>query len=145
MNIASCYFPTQTLILDDNPRFLESMNVALSANHIVKSFKTPIDLIDYVTQTESVPFSQHCLHRPEEAQINHRIIDVDVDAIQKEVYNPKRFFENTVLVVDYAMPSMHGLDVCKELRHFPIKKIMLTGEADDTIAVEAFNQGLIHK
>jgi CheY-like chemotaxis protein len=73
------------------------------------------------------------------------MIDVNIHAIHEEVYNPKRFLDNTVLVVDYAMPSMHGVDVCKELRHLPIKKIMLTGEADDEIAIDAFNQGIIDK
>ncbi len=145
MNIACCYFPTQTILLDDNSRFLETMNVSLGKENVIKSFTNPDEVINYLTKNTNEPFTRRCLHRPEEQQINHRIIDVEVDAIVKEVYNPKRFMENTVIVIDYAMPSMHGLDVCQALRHLPIKKIMLTGEADDKIAVQAFNQGLIHK
>ncbi len=76
---------------------------------------------------------------------DRRIIDLDIPAIHREIYNSKRFLENTVLVIDYAMPVMHGMEVCKELSHLPIKKLMLTGEADDKLAVQAFNQKLINK
>ncbi|MGA2655677.1 MAG: response regulator [Gammaproteobacteria bacterium] len=145
MNIACCYFPTQTILLDDNANFLESMKFSLGKNNVIKAFKDSDEAIKYVAETAVEPFTRRCLHRPEEQKINHRIIDVEVDAIVKEMYNPKRFMENTVIVIDYAMPSMHGLEVCQALRHLPIKKIMLTGEAEDKIAVQAFNQGLIQK
>jgi CheY-like chemotaxis protein len=132
-------------MLDDNAKFLEAMKLALGKNNIIKIFKDPDEAIKYITENVNTPFTRRCLHRPEEIKVNHRIIDVEVDAIAHEVYNAKRFMENTVIVIDYAMPSMHGLEVCQALRHLPIKKIMLTGEADDKIAVQAFNQGLIHK
>jgi CheY-like chemotaxis protein len=145
MTIPCCFFPTQTIFLDDNPNFLESMNIALGKHQVFKLFETPRELIDYLTQVGMNPFTKRCLHRPEEMEPDHRTIDVDISAIHQELYNPHRFLENTVLVIDYAMPSMHGIDVCKALRHLPIKKIMLTAEADDKIAIDAFNQGLIDK
>ncbi|MFA6036635.1 MAG: response regulator [Legionellales bacterium] len=144
-NIACCFFPTQVILLDDNSRFLEIMHVTLGDSSIVRAFNNPQRAIEYMKESAGEPFLRRCLHRPEEMQMNHRLIDVNVDAIAQEIYNPKRFFENTVMIVDYAMPSMHGLDVCEAVKHLPLKKIMLTGEADDTIAVDAFNHGLIDK
>lgn len=145
MSLASCFFPTQVVLLDDNPRFLESMSIALGKKNVFKLFRNPNEVITYLTSQAEDPFTKRCLLRPEEMERDHRIIDVDISAISKEIYNPKRFLETTVLVLDYTMPSMHGVDVCKALKHLPVKKILLTGEANDKIAIDAFNQGLIDK
>jgi hypothetical protein len=41
------------------------------------------------------------------------------------------------------MPEMYGIDFLKEIQHLPIKKILITGEKDYKIAVDAFNIGLV--
>jgi YesN/AraC family two-component response regulator len=43
------------------------------------------------------------------------------------------------------MPGMNGVDLCRALSKHPAKKILLTGEADHRIAVDAFNEGLIDR
>lgn len=48
-----------------------------------------------------------------------------------------------VCVVDYAMPAMSGLRVLGELTDWPGLRILLTGRADEQLAVSAFNRGLI--
>jgi len=61
------------------------------------------------------------------------------------VHDTKRFQTAAVVVVDYAMAALNGLDFCRALRGLPCKKILFTGEANEMIAVEAFNQGLIDR
>jgi CheY-like chemotaxis protein len=46
-----------------------------------------------------------------------------------------------VLVVDYSMPQMNGVEVCEALRHLPCKKILFTGAADEKVAVERLQSG----
>jgi len=46
--------------------------------------------------------------------------------------------------VDFAMPSMNGLDFCARLTDPFVRKALLTGVADEKVAVEAFNAGIIH-
>jgi CheY-like chemotaxis protein len=43
------------------------------------------------------------------------------------------------------MPGMNGVEFCRQIKNRDIKKIMLTGEADHNIAVQAFNEGIIDK
>ena len=50
-----------------------------------------------------------------------------------------------MVVVDYSMPSMNGLDFCARLSDPLIRKAMFTGVADEKVAVGAFNAGLIHR
>jgi len=46
-------------------------------------------------------------------------------------------------VVDYAMGETNGLEVLQALPDWPGARILLTGHADEQLAVQAFNQGLI--
>ena len=55
----------------------------------------------------------------------------------------ERFAHVSVIIVDYDMPGMNGIEFCRQLSEYPMKKIMLTGKATQAIAVEAFNGGLI--
>lgn len=48
-----------------------------------------------------------------------------------------------VLVIDYAMPGKDGLQVLRELQGWPGARILLTGQADAHLGVQAFNEGLI--
>jgi CheY-like chemotaxis protein len=68
-----------------------------------------------------------------------------VDAIRSLVHNPARFESLSVVVVDYDMPELNGLEFCRRVAHPSIKKIMLTGKADEHVAVKSFNEGLIDR
>jgi CheY-like chemotaxis protein len=68
---------------------------------------------------------------------------IDINAIHKEIYNPERFSIPSVIVLDYSMPEMNGLEFCASLTNPYLKKILLTGQADTELAVQAFNAGLI--
>ena len=59
--------------------------------------------------------------------------------------NWSRFHLTSVLIVDYAMPGLNGLDVIRRVDSWPGRRILLTGEADANVAISAFNSGLIQK
>jgi len=65
------------------------------------------------------------------------------EGLCKTIYNLKRFSTQSVVVVDQMMPELDGISFCKKLKDHPIKKIMLTANSDHSIAVDAFNEGLI--
>lgn len=56
-----------------------------------------------------------------------------------------RFSLTRVCVVDYSMPAMSGLRVLSELAPWTGSRILLTGRADEQLAVSAFNRGLIEQ
>lgn len=57
----------------------------------------------------------------------------------------RRFHLTGVLIVDYSMPGMNGVELVRRLEAFPARRILLTGEADAEVAVQAFNSGLIQR
>ena len=70
---------------------------------------------------------------------------IDVEQIHRISFQATRFLTPSVLVVDYSMPQMNGVELCEALRHLPCKKILFTGVADEKVAVDAFNRGLIDR
>lgn len=59
--------------------------------------------------------------------------------------HPERYDLARVCVVDYAMPGADGLQVLVSLIDWPGARVMLTGQAEDQIAIRAFNEGLIEQ
>lgn len=142
-----CYYPTTVVFVDDHYKFLNTMRLIANSHIIIpKLFDNPFKVIQFFKEIYQFnPFTQYCVLWPEEDLRDHRNLDVNIPAIHSQLYNPNRFNEVSVLVVDYAMPGINGIELCQQLKDFPFKKILLTGKVDERLAIEAFNQGLIHQ
>lgn len=141
-----CYFPTTAVLIDDDKRFLNSLGLSLDASIAYTTYDDANSALSALSSNyQRYPFIQRCITRMEEEQIHHRSLDVDIPALHEQLYNPDRFKEVSVIVVDYAMPGMNGLELCKRLQDTTFKKILLTGQADEAIAIQAFNDGIIDK
>ena len=149
-SIPTCYFPSTALFLDDSHDFLLNFVLQLDEGVAYRTFDSPRKALDYIhnKRCELDLMSQHCLTEFAEANnrpLSTRTIHPDFAAIHAEVYNPHRFSEVSVVVVDYAMPGMDGLEFCRRIDNNNVKKILLTGQADEKLAIAAFNEGLIHR
>ena len=149
-SIPTCYFPSTALFVDDSRDFLLNFVLQLDEGLAYRVFDSPFDALDYIhkKRCELDLLSQRCLSEYTEAKncpLTNHTVNLDLTAIHTEVYNPRRFTEISVVVVDYAMPGMDGLEFCRRIGNKNIKKILLTGQADEKLAIEAFNEGLIHR
>ena len=149
-SIPTCYFPSTALFIDDSQDFLLNFVLQLDEKVAYRIFDSPFLALDYIEkkQSELDFLSQRCISEYTEAKncpITNHTVNIDLTAIHAEVYNPRRFSEVSVVVVDYAMPGMDGLEFCRKLGQSNIKKILLTGQADEALALEAFNEGLIDR
>ncbi len=59
--------------------------------------------------------------------------------------NPQRWSVCDLGLLDYSMPKMTGLQVLSALPNWQGLRLLLTGVADEKIAVQAFNEILIHQ
>lgn len=149
-SIPTCYFPSTALFLDDSHDFLLNFVLQLDEGLAYRIFDTPRKALDYIhnKRCELELISQHCLSEYKQAKsypLTNQTVNLDLAAIHAEVYNPHRFSEISVVVVDYAMPGMDGLEFCRRIENSNIKKILLTGQADEKLAIAAFNEGLIDR
>ncbi|ASQ45053.1 response regulator [Legionella clemsonensis] len=149
-SIPTCYFPSTALFIDDSRDFLLNFVLQLDEGLAYRVFDSPFDALDYINKKdcELVMLSQRCLSEYTEANncpLTNHTVNLNLNVIHTEIYNPKRFSEISVVVVDYAMPGMDGIEFCRRIDNTNIKKILLTGQADEKVAIEAFNEGLIHR
>jgi CheY-like chemotaxis protein len=150
LSIPTCYFPSTVLFLDDNRDFLLNFVLQLDEGLAYRIFDNPTKALNYL-HNKHLEFSfleNNCAGEYDKAkktQFANGDLSDEIAAINAEVYNPNRFAEVSVVVVDYAMPGMDGLEFCRRIENPKIKKILLTGQADETLAVEAFNEGLIDR
>ncbi|KTD17561.1 response regulator [Legionella jordanis] len=149
-SIPTCYFPSTALFVDDSRDFLLNFVLQLDEGLSFRVFDVPFEALDYIHQKrcELDMLSQRCLSEYTETKncpLTNHTVNLDLAAIHAEIYNPRRFSEISVVVVDYAMPSMDGIEFCRRIGNKNIKKILLTGQADEKLAIEAFNEGLIHR
>jgi CheY-like chemotaxis protein len=63
--------------------------------------------------------------------------------IERYFTNWRRFHLTSVFFVDYAMPGMNGIELLERLQDCPSRRVLLTGEADEQVAIRAFNAGQI--
>lgn len=138
--------PTLTVLVDDSATFLRSLSFQL-------------DPILPTLAFHDVQAAQRWLGREREPQrvplqVNFDMqnlpadqcnVAIDLERIYRICEQRQRFATPSVVVVDYSMPQMNGLEFCAAIGHLPCKKILFTGAADEKIAVQAFNRGLIDR
>lgn len=143
------FHPTTSIFVDDNTGFLQSLVLHLPEDLAFQLFSNPEHALQRINQTPTQPplyercFSHYRNLVPSDDA--ERLIHLDLNLIEQEVSNPDRFREVSVVVVDYDMPSINGLDFLRSLNDPHVKKVLLTGVADEKVAVRAFNDGLIDR
>ena len=144
--IPCCFHPTKVVVIDDNSEFLRSLNQDLSKTHAsYQYFKNPQKALQYINETyKPDPFPNRYIESLDEEQWEHRQLDVNIIDTHHEIYRTERFEEISTIIVDHSMPGMSGLQLCKQIKDSNIQKILLTGVADEHIAIHAFNEGIIH-
>ncbi|MDX1490880.1 MAG: response regulator [Pseudohongiellaceae bacterium] len=139
------YYPTEVVLVDDDPDFLDAVSLLLRRDLSYRLFQSANQALEHVNNSnQHIEMVRRCYSSyktgPFESDtLNH----IDINEIYKEVYNLERFSTPSVVVVDYSMPEMNGLEYCMNLSNPYVKKILLTGQADTDLAVQAFNDGLI--
>lgn len=146
----SCfYYPTTVAIVDDSKSFLNKISLELSDRLAYALFSDPSKAIDHIRKQASTSITEKLLYLDEESeeyriQSNKHQTKIDLSELYKKVYDANRFNKITVAVTDYSMPSIDGYQFCELLDDLPVRKIMLTGQADDLLATKLFNKGLLN-
>jgi CheY-like chemotaxis protein len=145
-------YPTTVVLLDDDAQFLKSFSYRFRRDLLCRPFHKPAAAIEHIRQSASrIP--RHApglvVHPASFGEggldFTDQSIAFRVTAIQDLINDPARFAEVSVAIIDYDMPGLNGIEVCRRIADLPVKKLMLTGKADEKLATAAFNEGLIDR
>jgi FixJ family two-component response regulator len=145
------YHPTSVVLVDDDSTFLESMEFALCDDFNCQTFENPKEAVVYLREkVSSAAMQEENLLFPTSSQSDSTFLDpgdrtigVKASFVPNLLADRDRFDRHSVLIVDYSMPGMNGIELLQEIRDLPICKILLTGKADEKVGIDAFNKGLI--
>lgn len=139
------YYPTQVILVDDDPDFLDAVSLILPRDLNYRLFQSARQALTYINDAQQHAelirrvYSSYKTGPFDSDTLSH----IEINELYKEIYNAQRFSTPSVVVIDYSMPSMNGLEFCAGLTNPYVKRILLTGQADTDLAVQAFNAGLI--
>ena len=140
------HHPSLTILVDDSDSFLQSLSFQLDPALASMAFHDTRSALEWLgkqaAQREGKLSPSFDTYPRSLEQCN---VTVDIEQIHRISFERQRFLTPSVLVVDYSMPQMNGVELCAALRHLPCKKILFTGVADEKVAVDAFNRGLIDR
>jgi len=134
--------PGTIVFLDDDPDYLEMLAMVLPRQWHVKLFLRPTDCISYLQQ-EPPFWEADAWHQQQMVDRWREGKPLIPQLLAYWTKYSERYAATRVCVVDYSMPGMDGLQALAELVEWPGARVLLTGQADEQVAVRAFNRGLI--
>lgn len=141
-----CYFPSLVLFLDNGHDFLLNVLLQLSEHVAYRWFDAPIEALNSLEsyRRRHTIFLRHCLSEYRDAQESFRFeMDKSLCALYAELYNPYRFSELSVMVIDSKPRGMDGFEFCRRVGHTCIKKLLLIQADEEPKAQEAIRAGII--
>jgi CheY-like chemotaxis protein len=144
----SClYHPIKVVFLDDNRSFLDLLELEFGADINMLTFTNPDTALHEISShsKDKSPSFFKLMNNINGDSTNNRVFNFDVSNLLNFIYDKTRFAQVAILVIDYEMPDINGIEFCQKLKKSKIFKIMLTAEADKDTAINAFNKGLIDR
>lgn len=134
--------PGGVLFLDDDPDYLDMLGMVVPENWQVELYSRPSSFAQRMHQEnerwEADAATQ--LHMIDCWRQGQPLLP---QVLRYWANTPSRYPLVKTCVVDYAMPGTNGLQVLDALEDWPGSRVLLTGQADEQVAVKAFNNGLI--
>ncbi len=136
--------PGSLAFLDDDPDYLQMLGLMLPETWNVRLFSRADDCLAQLLQEPP--------RWEADAWAQQQIIDrwrQGATPLVPQVlrywaeHGQSRYALTHACVVDYSMPDVDGLQVMAALSDWPGLRMLLTGQADEQIAVQAFNRALI--
>lgn len=136
--------PRRVIYIDDDGKMLDALRMTMQTEAAREFINSPDAALQSISQEMLYWTSIEMLL----ATVQERRMDGFAEArqyVESYFRDWRRFHLTGVLIVDYNMPGMNGLELLKRISACPARRVLLTGVADAEIAVRAFNSGLIQK
>lgn len=143
--IPICYWPTTTVIIDDEMAFLQSTADLLRTQSPVQMFVNPQEGIAFVNKARQENLLEGFLSNEPDDRDTVINMAEDTSKLHLKAYDSKRTALITVVVMDYNLPKQNGLFHIKKLQDPVIQKLLLTGYAKPEEVIHAFNEKFIDK
>lgn len=141
------YFPSTMICIDDHPDSIAALNTIFKPIRPINTFQDPQEALHFLNHYHSplslIPFLRAVTDGDNIGLTEYCPVDLNVLNIAKLAEFSERNKEISLLVIDYNMPEINGIELCRALKGTAMKKILLTGENNYKVALAAFNERII--
>lgn len=142
------YYPFKTLLVDDNSDILTSYSAILSDKHTILSTQQPLEALDILQNSTFKHLIFNDITEKQEINLTANsnefsTVQFTFDNIIKIANDKNKYQEYGILITDYDMPEMNGIELCQQLKSTAVMKILLTGKYELNNAVNALNNKVI--
>ncbi len=135
-------YPSTVVFVDDNDGYLDALRRFFPDPATNLFFTRPQTALAFIRQharENSLEFA------PASACVSETGFEryVESSAERDVLARGSRFAEVAAVVVDFDMPGMNGVEFLSSISNLRCAKVLLTGVADETVAVKAFNAGIV--
>ncbi|MCX4154551.1 MULTISPECIES: response regulator [Paraburkholderia] len=135
-------YPASVVFVDDSDSYLDALRrffPDVSINLFFTRPQTALAFIRKHAREHSLVFA------PASAGLSEVGLErfVETSAERDVLARNARFSEVAAVVVDYDMPGLSGVEFLSSISNLRCAKVLLTGVADETVAVKAFNAGIV--
>jgi CheY-like chemotaxis protein len=136
------FYPASVVFVDDSDSYLDALRrffPDISTNLFFTRSQTALAFIRQHARENSLEFA------PASAGLSETGLErfVESSAERDILTRDARFSEVAAVVVDYDMPGLSGVEFLSSISNLRCAKVLLTGVADETVAVKAFNAGIV--
>jgi CheY-like chemotaxis protein len=129
------YYPTKAIIIDDKKPFLESLDFISIEGIEIEPILGPSNFIrsdiDYLDKSENLS-----VNIAEDGEISTTWRAGGFPRLPRKK-------QASVVVCDYEMPEMCGIELLRSISNKHVQKILITGSDNEGIVIKAFNDKVI--
>ncbi len=143
-SIPVCFYPTRKIILDDDPFFTSTILLKMHNKNMV-SYTSPTDALNYLLNEYKPALTALDILQKSSLvadSTSQYILNINIEKLKTMILKPC-YQDISIIFIDYHMPDIQGIDFLKQIQHLPIKYVLVTGEKNYNIAIDAFNSGLV--
>ena len=142
LTISLFHRPGSVLFLDDDTDYLEMLGMVIPSHWQVELYSRPSGFAARM-QNEPARWEADAMAQLQMIERWRQGQPLLPQVLRYWAVSTARYELAQICVVDYAMPGTDGLRVLNTLLDWPGSRVLLTGQADEQIAIQAFNNGLI--
>lgn len=141
------YFRPTVIYIDDDIAMTHSVEKLVNSIYSTRTFNNTTSLLNYLDKYQSILEQKPILRNFNESEYSD---SPDTSLVEFKFNSLSNLFneypienEIGVMIIDYLMPDMDGISLCKKIRDYPFKKLLLTGSDNLKAGIDAWNLGLI--
>lgn len=143
------YHPSVLVLVDDCTSYGKSIQFGMPVDQPVVTFNDPREAIAWLRARNALCQRNHpamtVQYDDASLSMERRVVEMDLARIHHQAGKADRFLHPAVVAADFSMSEMTGLDFFSEIADLPCRRVLLTGTADESVAVRGFNDGLIDR